>query len=404
MEEAQVNPPVPKVVVVQLSEAFGDVWSWVVDELGDGVAVVNSHNGLPQGPDVAMVVLSAGAAERDALAWLESHALPDAVPAVVVGIDYGRRLPVQALRAGATDYFALPDDLPLVRSAISAAVERYRSANGRHRDGETGRDPFRDLIAESEVMRPVLDRAAWLARYANIPASIVGDAGTGKELLARAIHHAGDRRPFPFVVLDCCTLAEGLRVGLFGQVRDPSADVRPGLLEVAEGGTLFLRSANSMPTDVQAELARVLREGTTRREGGTREHPVDVRILLTYDDDPERLVERGELHRDLFFQTGAVTLRLPALRERDSDVLLIARALTGRIAREHRLQEPSISPDVEHFLLEHPWPGNVRELKTALVRALLLSPPGDLLLSPLRAAVGGAEPADVEPEALEANS
>ncbi len=391
MEEAQVNPAVPKVVVVQLSEAFGDVWGWVADELGDGVEVVNSHNGLPQGTDVAIVVLSAGAAERDALAWLESHARPDGVPAVLVGIDYGRRLPVQALRAGATDYFALPDDLPLVRSAITSAVERYRSANGRHRDGETHGDPFCDLITESEVMRPVLDRAAWLSRYANVPATIVGDAGTGKELLARAIHNAGDRRPFPFVVLDCGSLVEGLRVNLFGQVQDRSPDVRPGLLEVAEGGTLLLRMANAIPLDVQTELARVLREGTVRREGGTREHPADVRVLLACHDDPERLVGRGELHRDLYSRTGAVTLRLPALRERDNDVLIIARALVGRIAQEHRLPAPSLAPDVESFLLEYPWPGNVRELKTALVRALLLSSPGELQVSQLREAVAGSE-------------
>ena len=387
MAETQVSSAAPKVVVVQLSEAFGDVWGWVADELRDRAVVVNSHNGLPPVSDVAIVVLSAGAAEREALAWLESHGLPDAVPAVVVGIDYGRRLPVQALRAGATDYFALPDDLPLVRSAITAAVERYRGPNGRHRDGEPAKAPFGDLITASDVMRPVLECASWLTRYSNVPAMIVGDPGTGKELLARAVHDAGERRSLPFVALDCGTLAGGMRVNLFGHVQDSTADVQPGLIEVAEGGTLFLRGADAIPMDVQAELARVLRDGAVRREGGTREHPANVRILLTCHEDPERLVERGELHRDLYSEMGVVTLRLPALRERNGDVLLIARALVGRIAQEHGLPEPSLSSEVERFLLDHSWPGNVRELKTVLVRALLLSPPGDVSLSQLRAAV-----------------
>jgi DNA-binding NtrC family response regulator len=393
MVETQGQQTVPKVVVVQLSEAFGDVWGWVADELGDSAVVVQSHNGMPPVSDVAIVLLSAGAAERDALEWLESHNLPTGVPAIVVGIDYGRRLPAQAVKAGAADYFALPDDMPLVRSAITAAVDRCRGAKGRCRAGDPPDKPFAGVIAESDAMQHALERAAWLIRHSNVSATMVGKPGTGKRLIARAVHDASERRQSPFAPVDCGSVPEGVHCDLFGQTGDSTGDgkaARPGLLEVAEGGTVFLHDVDAIPLEIQAELARVLRTGVLRRVGGTKEYPVDVRIIATCSEDQERLVERGELHRDLYSEMGVVTLRLPALRERNGDVLLIARALVGRIAQEHGLPEPSLSSEVESFLLEHSWPGNVRELKTVLVRALLLSPPGDLSLSQLRAAVGVA--------------
>jgi DNA-binding NtrC family response regulator len=407
MVETQVNETAPKVVVVQLSEAFGDVWGWVADELGDSAVVVQSQNGMPPMSDVAIVLLSAGAAERTALEWLDSHSLPSGVPAIVVGIDYGRRLPAQAVKAGAADYFALPDDLPLVRSAVTAAVERCRGANGGRHAGDPPDKPFASVIAESDVMQQALERAAWLIKYASVPVLVVGEPGTGKGLIARAVHDASERRQSPFVPVECGSVPESVHLDLFGQAEDSvggGATARPGLLEVAEGGTVFVHDVHTMPIETQLELARVIRTNVLRRVGGTKEYSINVRVITSCREDPERLVERGELHRALYSEMGVVTLRLPALRERDDDVLLIARALVTRIAREHGLPEPSLSSEVERFLRDHSWPGNVRELKTVLVRALLLSPPGDLSLSQLRAAVDVASAGESQPLMTEARS
>jgi len=373
-----------------LSEAFGDVWGWVAEEFGDSAAVVQSRNGMPPMSEVAIVLLSAGAAERDALEWLETHPLPNDVPVIVVGIDYGRRLPAQVVRAGASDYFALPDDMPLVRSAVTAAVERCRSASGRRRASEPPAEPFAAVIGECDGMQRALERAAWLAKYPDVPALVVGEPGTGRELIARAIHDASERRQSPFVPVDCRSVPQSAHFDLLGRAEDTTAGdaaVRPALLEVADGGTVFLRNADAAPLEVQAALARVLRANLPRRAGSTRKYPVNVRFVTSCREDPERLVERGELHRDFYSETGVITLRLPAVRKRGSDVLLIARALVARISREHGLPEPPQSPEVASFLLGHSWPGNVTELKTALVRALLLSRPGEIALSQLRAAV-----------------
>ena len=168
---------------------------------------------------------------------------------------------------------------------------------------------------------------------------------------------------------------------MFGHERGSYTDAyaaKPGLFEVADTGTLFLDEIGDLALSLQAKLLRVLEDNEIRRVGGTKSRTVDVRILAaTHEDLPER-VRAGTFRDDLFFRLSTVVFRLPPLRERGDDTILLAQALLDRLAAEHRLPVPPLTPELCDRIRVHPWPGNVRELKNALERALLLSPPGEL--------------------------
>jgi DNA-binding NtrC family response regulator len=225
--------------------------------------------------------------------------------------------------------------------------------------------------------------------HRNARALILGETGTGKELLARAIHAGSPRSGAPFVAVNCSAFPEHLiESELFGHERGSFTDAhsaKPGLFEMADNGTLFLDEIGDLPLSLQAKLLRVLEDGQIRRVGATRSRNVDVRILAATNDALPERVRQGRFREDLFFRLSAVVLRLPPLRERGDDVILVAEALLTRLAVEHQLPVPRLREDVRHRLRSHSWPGNIRELKNALERALLLSPPGALAVSELLA-------------------
>lgn len=380
----------PRVHVIQLSEAFGDVWEWLADELTNEVEVHVSANGLTAESACAMVVLSAGAAEAEAQEWLDSHALPAGIPAVVAGVDYGRRWAIRSVRAGAADYFALPDDLPLLRSAVAVAADRYRE-RGAFSARVSGPDPLTALVGESPAMEAVRERAGWVSRYPGVPALILGESGTGREFLARAIHKRSGVRTAPFVPVSCGSV-DGRRMtaDLFGLVQgsgESGTPPAPGLLEIADGGTVHFDDITALPAELQADLTSVLRTQVIRRVGATKDQAIQVRFLASIPDPVEPLLADGSLDESLYRELSVVTLQLPPLRERGGDVLLIAGALLERLAHEYRVPVPTLDEEAKCFLTQHTWPGNVRELKSVLVRALLLSPAATLPARELEAAV-----------------
>ncbi len=210
---------------------------------------------------------------------------------------------------------------------------------------------------------------------------IVGETGTGKELLARAIHDGGPRRGSPFVAVNCSALPDHLiESELFGHERGAFTDAhaaKPGLFEIAEGGTLFLDEIGTLPVQLQAKLLRALQDKQVRRVGGTRSRVVDVRIIAATNEDLRLALKSGEFRQDLYFRVGVITLALPPLRERGNDIILVAETLLERLAAQHGLPAPPMTPEVRRTLLGYHWPGNVRELKNAVERALLLSNPGE---------------------------
>jgi len=381
-------PDSPLLIVVRLSESFSDVWSKLASGVGARVATV-AAGGADGTRGAAAIVLAAGGAEREALDWLDRQEARADVPTFVVGSDPSRRAAAQAVGHGAADYFALPDDIEILSNALSGAVARHREAASRASAETSAADlaAFQTIVGESPALKDVLRRATRLLRHAHGAALIVGETGTGKELLARAIHDGGPRRGAPFVPVNCSALPRGLiESELFGHEKGAFTDahaVKPGLFEVADGGTLFLDEVDTLPVDLQAKLLRVLEDHEIRRVGGTKSRRVDVRVLAASNASLEQAVQRGVLRQDLYFRLGVVTLVLPPLRERGGDVTIIADRLLASLAAHHRLPVPKLTGKARRALANHAWPGNVRELKNALERALLLSPPGELDLAEL---------------------
>ncbi len=382
--------------VVVISAAFGEFWNDLAGDLGVAIDRVEPASEVKPQPGTVAVIVAAGGAERDAIQWLESHRIPPGAPALVVGTDPGRRTAMQVVTRGASDYFALPDDLEIFRNAVSAAVNAGRA---RRADGPNEHeDAFAAIVGESPALKKELGRAARLLPHRSAGALIVGETGTGKELLARAIHGGGPRHGAPFVAVNCSALPEQLiESELFGHERGSFTDAhaaKPGLFEVADTGTLFLDEIADLPLAVQAKLLRVLEDKEIRRVGGTKSRAVDVRILAAAHDNLAERVRAGTFREDLFFRLSTVVLRLPPLRERGDDLTIVARALLARLAYEHGLPVPALTPDVIRQLLSHPWPGNIRELKNALERALLLSPRGELSADEFLPAGDGAPTQD----------
>ncbi len=371
--------------VIALSEAFQGFWNDLALDLGTAIDLVGPAEAVTSSPEMAAVIVAAGGAEREAVQWLESHPVPAGVPALVVGTDPGRRTAMQLVTHGASDYFALPDDLEIFRHAVASAVNaaRARAVGGSHGHA----DAFAAIVGESQAIKKDLARAARLLPHRNAGALIVGETGTGKELLARAIHEGGPRRGAPFVAVNCSAFPEHLiESELFGHERGSFTDAhaaKPGLFEVADRGTLFLDEIGDLPLSLQAKLLRVLEDKQIRRVGGTKSRTVDVRILAATNEHLAQRVREGRFRDDLYFRLSSVVLRLPPLRERGDDLSRVAQALLERLAREHGLPVPTLTPEVYRQLRAHPWPGNIRELKNALERGLLLSPAGELLADEL---------------------
>jgi DNA-binding NtrC family response regulator len=371
---------VPRLSVIVISAAFGEFWNDLAEDLGVVIDLVDPAKGAATQVGTVAIIVGAGGAERDAVQWLERHPVPPGVPALVVGTDPGRRTAMQVVARGASDYFALPDDLEIFRNAVAAAVNAGRAREAAGANGHT--DAFAAIVGESPVLKKELARAARLLPHRSASALIVGETGTGKELLARAIHNGGPRRGAPFVAVNCSALPEHLiESELFGHERGSFTDAhaaKPGLFEVADTGTLFLDEIGDLPLGVQAKLLRVLEDKEIRRVGGTKSRAVDVRILAAANDHLAEHVRDGTFREDLFFRLSTVVLRLPPLRERGDDLIVVAQALLERLSGEHSLPVPALPPDVGRRLRAHPWPGNIRELKNAVERALLLSPAGEL--------------------------
>ena len=296
------------------------------------------------------------------------------------------------MAAGATDYFSLPEDRDGLRDALAAAVQRRQAAIGRaalaHLEAQA--HAFRDIVGESPALKAALERAARVVPHRDATILITGETGTGKELLARALHYGGPRAAAPFVELNCAALpAQLLESELFGHERGAFTDAKtakPGLFEVAQGGTMFLDEVDHLAPELQGKVLRALDQKSARRLGGTATRQFDVRIVAATNADLVAAVQAGRFREDLFYRLNVIALELPPLRDRGDDVILLAEAFLRKFSAQYKLPQPTLSPEVRRALLAHPWPGNVRELRNAIERSVLLSPPGTFALSGLTAA------------------
>lgn len=234
---------------------------------------------------------------------------------------------------------------------------------------------FDDIIGESEVFLNALERAK---KAAGTSASvfIYGETGTGKELVAQSIHYASSRRKKPFLAQNCAALPESLLEGiLFGTTRGgfTGATDRAGLFEQANGGTLLLDEINSMPYELQSKLLRVLQEDYIRRVGGTSDIPIDVRIIATVNEPPEKLMQEGKLRKDLYYRLNVVNISIPPLRSRKNDIPLLVEKLLEKHNERFGKEVWMVSDKALERLVEYDYPGNVRELENIIMQSVSMA-------------------------------
>ncbi|WP_163867835.1 sigma-54-dependent transcriptional regulator [Myxococcus eversor] len=291
---------------------------------------------------------------------------------------------VEAVRRGARDY--LPK--PFTPAQIRHVLDRSREHRALSSQLESLEGQLAQAVPEAtlETSSPVMHAAIGLvSRAATSDAAVLlrGESGTGKGVLARALHSMSARRRRPFVTVNCPTLSEQLLASeLFGHVRGAFTGAvkdQPGRVEQAEGGTLFLDEIAEMSPSLQAQLLRFLQEKQFERLGEGRTRKADVRVVAATNRDLEKDVAEGRFREDLLYRLNVIEVKLPSLRERPEDLLSLARRFVAFFAKAaQRLTTPELSPATEKMLLAYPWPGNVRELRNAVERALIVWPAGVL--------------------------
>jgi DNA-binding NtrC family response regulator len=290
---------------------------------------------------------------------------------------------MEAIAKGAYDYVSKPFNVEELRLTVTRALERKRLSAEKRAAG--ARLP-ETRLAEIEGKSPrMLEVYKLVARVAPSTATVlvVGESGTGKELVARAIHSRSQRTARPFVPVNCTALTESLLESeLFGHARGAftgAVSAKRGLFELADGGTLFLDEIGDMGPKMQAQLLRTLQDGEVRPVGGNDSIKVDVRIVCATNKDLEAEVKAARFREDLYFRINVVTVRLPPLRERPSDIPILIAHFLAKIAQREGRPQASMSREALEVLQSHAWPGNVRELENAVERAVAVAK-GDVVL------------------------
>ena len=287
---------------------------------------------------------------------------------------------VEAVKLGAFDYVKKPVDLEELKLLADRARETrlLKEELSYYRRRATTDVGFEGLVGESRAVQAVLERARQIAALDETPPVLLtGETGTGKGLLAHAIHAAGPRAAKPFIEVNCTALpATLMEAELFGHERGAFTDAKeskPGLVEAAEGGFLFLDEIGDVDLAVQGKLLRVIEERAVRRVGSVRERRVDIRIMAATNRDLERAVGEERFRKDLYFRLAVIVLEVPPLRERGEDVLLLTAHFLHAFNAKYGKVVRDLSVAARDVLLSYPWPGNVRELSHVIERAVLWS-------------------------------
>ena len=285
---------------------------------------------------------------------------------------------VEAMKSGAFDYVQKPFEIEEMEVKIEKALEMRRMQNQidylRHAQGDIYE--FDRIIGSSGALEKVLAVVRKVAK-SNTTVLVRGETGTGKELIAGAVHHNSHRAARNFVKVNCAALQENLLESeLFGHEKGAftGADKqRIGRFEQADGGTLFLDEIGDMSPNTQAKILRVLQEHEFERLGGTRTIKVDVRLIAATNRDLSTMVETGQFREDLYYRLNVVTMEMPPLRERKDDIAALAGFFIRRFSGELKKKIQGLEPDALKLLMRYQWPGNIRELANAIERAMLLA-------------------------------
>ncbi|MCC0022555.1 MAG: sigma-54-dependent Fis family transcriptional regulator [Nitratireductor sp.] len=292
-----------------------------------------------------------------------------AVPVVLLTGHGEVQLAVKAMKAGAEDFLEKPYDADHLIAVLEKAVKRHALS------AEIGRlqkvvrrvsNDTEEIIGSHPSMIRLREQVRTIAAL-DVDVLVIGETGTGKELVARTLHEQSARASRPFVPINCAAIPEAaFESELFGYAKGafPGADKdRAGKFEYASGGTILLDEADALPLPLQAKLLRVLQERTIERLGENRSRPVDVRVLATSKTDLQEAIRQNRFRSDLYFRLSATTIPLPPLRSRDNDILLLYAHFARLAAQRYGVSPARLEPEAGYQLLKEDWPGNVRELK-----------------------------------------
>jgi DNA-binding NtrC family response regulator len=308
----------------------------------------------------------------------ELHTNRPDLPVVIMTAFGSLETAIAALRAGAYDFVTKPVDFDLLGFCLDRALQ-HRQLQEKIRLLKVqvdSRQAGNNLLGESRAMQMIHEQ---IGRLADLDTSILisGESGTGKELVARALHHQSRRNKGPFVAINCAALPESLLESeLFGHVRGAFTDARDdhrGRFAEASGGTLFLDEIGELPLTLQPKLLRVLEERKVRPLGGEREIACDVRILTATHCDLAEAVREGRFRSDLYYRLNVIQIKLPPLRTRDNDILLLAQHFITELAQRFGKSVTGLAEPAARRLLLYSWPGNVRELRNVIERAVALT-------------------------------
>jgi len=302
---------------------------------------------------------------------------PDVIVIMITGYSTVETA-VEAMKVGAFDYIPKPFTPDEVSVVVKKALEKRNLMleNVYLRQELQGKYGFHNIVGKSKKMQEIYRIIAKVA-MTDSTVLIYGQSGTGKELIARAIHFNSPRREKPFVPVDCAVLSENLLESeLFGHIRGSftgAVTTKPGLFEVADGGTVFLDEVGNISLAIQAKLLRVLQEREFTPVGGTKAKKIDIRLIAATNKDLEKMIKDETFREDLYYRLNIVPIYLPVLRERQEDIPLLASHFLKKYSDEMGKSVKGFAPEAMKRLMRYPWPGNVRELENVVERAVVMT-------------------------------
>ncbi len=380
------EPNLRKILSAQLSR---DGYEVMTAEDGEqGLALLKEHH-------IDLVITDLKMPKVDGMTLLrKALELEPELPVVLITAHGTIDTAVEALKSGAFDFVTKPFDKDEVRQIVAKALKTRDLRAADATPVETGRGVRFGIIGDSPG---IADLYAVLERVADTPTTVLitGESGTGKELVARALHEHSGRKDKPFIKVNCAAIPKELiESELFGYERGAftgAVSSKPGRFELANGGTLFLDEIGEIPIEMQVKLLRALQESEFERVGGIKTIRIDVRLVAATNRDLKKLIAGGTFREDLFYRLNVVPIRLPALRERTTDIPLLVEHFLVKFNERLKKKVEGTEPEASETLASYPWPGNIRELENVIERAVLFCDTAKLRASDLPPEIRGIQ-------------
>ncbi|WP_299760139.1 sigma-54 dependent transcriptional regulator [uncultured Pontibacter sp.] len=392
----------PKILLIDDDPAFCLMLRGFLQRQQYEVATAYTANDglrLLKGQDFDLILTDFRLPDKDGLELLtQIRVLTQEVPVILMTTYADIRTAVRAIKMGAFEYITKPinpdETLLVIQNALAKKAEPKPDTAAAAQAGNI------EFVRGQSPQAEKIEEFISLVAPTNLSVIVEGESGTGKEYVARMIHHQSKRHNKPFIAIDCGALSKELAGSeLFGYVKGAFTGAlkdKEGQFEAAEGGTLFLDEIGNLPYEVQVKLLRALQERKVRKLGSTADQDVDVRVLAATNEDLVQAVANGQFREDLYHRLNEFKINIPALRERDGDVLLFANHFLQQANHELEKQVEEFDMEAEEALLKYTWPGNLRELKNVVKRAVLLSKSDYVTLQELPGEIAHYSPAPLQ--------